>query len=542
MRLKVLCLFALLFIACEKKDYCAYSSCDVSDMDVLDQSKGLLCSDDSQCPSLINAESRCDGGVCLFSCRDGFGVFEGDDIGVKGCGCDVSIASCRLEPLCGDGFVEGGEECDVKMSSTCEYGESECEVCNLSCKVSSGDVVGFCGDGLIQRTFGETCDGSTSKVCSDVDHFLGEVKCSEVACVEDYSGCFSVGSVSLGAGHSCAVLNDRRVKCWGYNSNGQSGQVVDVKERVLSPSYVLGLEGVESISMGGYHSCAVVDSGDVKCWGLNRVGQLGDGSILDRFEPESVYDLKSVSSVSVGLFHSCAVVGGGGVKCWGQNDHGQLGILGGDRFTPLDVDGITDVKYVKLGGYHTCAVNDNGVDFRCWGRNGDGQLGVGNVADSSVPIKVSTGGNVRDFDLGGRHTCVITSLGVKCWGKNNAGQLGVGNNVNSNLPISVEGVDSAVELALGDSHSCARLFDGKVKCWGENAFGQLGDGSIKSSNVPVDVLGVSDVVEIDAGSGYTCARSKNGAVKCWGDNRDGSLGDGQASDVAQPTPIDVKWY
>ncbi|HEY6881549.1 MAG TPA: hypothetical protein VI299_26165 [Polyangiales bacterium] len=159
----------------------------------------------------------------------------------------------------------------------------------------------------------------------------------------------SATAIALGRAHSCALLDDGSVKCWGLNNHGQLG-LGDTASRGLAsagmgdalPAVPLG-QGAQAIAAGGYHTCALLDDGSVKCWGQNDAGQLGQGDTADRGDaPGEVAALAPIAlgepavAVAAGL-HSCAILASGGIKCWGPNAQGQLGQ--GDTETRGDAPG-----------------------------------------------------------------------------------------------------------------------------------------------------------------------------------------------------------
>ena len=181
-------------------------------------------------------------------------------------------------------------------------------------------------------------------------------------------------------------------------------------------------EGVLSLGANGYHTCAVTDSGAVKCWGLNEHGQLGDGSTTGSLVPVDVVGLGAgIRSVAAGYEHTCAVTTAGAVKCWGANESGELGDGSTtDRLAPVDVQGLAaDVVSVTAGGDYsggqTCALMATG-SIVCWGNNGSGQLGDGTTTNRSTPTTVTARGpGYQAVSAGDEHVCALTSEGeVQC--------------------------------------------------------------------------------------------------------------------------------
>ena len=254
----------------------------------------------------------------------------------------------------------------------------------------------------------------------------------------------------------------------------------------------------------------------MKCWGRDNYGQLGDGgSNTDTNAPSSTaINLgtgRTAVAVAAGWYHTCAILDNGDLKCWGRDSSGQLGdgaIQFGTPYSDTNAPSSTAINLgsgrtavaVSAGSAHTCAILDNG-EAKCWGSNSFGSLGDGGSntntnAPSSTAINLGTGRTAVAVSAVNANTCAILDNGeAKCWGYDNSGQLGDGgSNTNTNAPsstaINLGTGRTAVAVAGGNSHNCAILDNGEAKCWGYNGNGQLGDGgSNTNQGSPVAVSG-----------------------------------------------------
>jgi alpha-tubulin suppressor-like RCC1 family protein len=352
-------------------------------------------------------------------------------------------------------------------------------------------------------------------------------------------GLSSVVSASAGDLHTCAVTSAGLVRCLGANGAGQLGDGTTTASIVPVTAVA---SGATRVSAGTHFNCALV-AGAAKCWGEGSLGQLGDGAAVLRTSPVQVMSLAaSVVDVSAGHGHACAVTSSGGVKCWGQNDRGQLGDgTLANRFTPVDVLGLgAGIVAVSTGFAHTCALRNDGAMF-CWGENGSGQLGDGTTGGRAIPgMVVGLGGPAVEVSTGISFTCARLADGtVRCFGSNQSGAIG-NNSLSSRFrPVAVEGGETFVSIDAASAFTCGVSATSAVKCWGSNEQAQLGDGSFVSRPFPSQVVSLtSGAYRVSGGFDHACSVSTSGRAQCWGSRSNGALGDGLTGGFAA-MPVDV---
>jgi hypothetical protein len=317
--------------------------------------------------------------------------------------------------------------------------------------------------------------------------------------------------------------------------------------RSATPVRVTGLASAVAIAAGVYHSCALVANGTVKCWGSNGVGQFGDGSAGDfSLSPTAAAGLERAVALAAGGAHTCAVLQDGTARCWGWNWYGQVGDGStANQLRPTAVKQIEGAVALAAGTWHTCALAADGT-ARCWGLNQSGQLGDGTTVSPAQPVPVKGLAGAIALRAGSEHTCALLVDGrVRCWGRNQEGQVGDGGNEARTEPAPVKDLRNVTGITAGDAHSCALLSDGSGRCWGQNDRGQLGNGGKEIVRAPVAVQGLADAVAIAAGGArfeeevgaQTCAMLKDGTARCWGANDHGQLGDGTLEDRSLPVPV-----
>ena len=314
-------------------------------------------------------------------------------------------------------------------------------------------------------------------------------------------------AVAAGGNHTCFLDNIGAVYCWGDNTYGQLGDGTYVQR--TTPVAVAGIaQGAVGITAGDGHTCALMSDSTVRCWGRNRYGtkggSLGNGSPApDSPSPQTVRSadatnptLNGVTMVVAGGQHTCAIVANGRVRCWGVNYVGQVNgvAASGDHYYAVTVQsGGSDVIAMSLtaGGVHTCVVQANG-GVRCWGDNGYYELG--NASDPGMfnRVKLTIGGSTSDLVnavavYGGHYTncALLADSTVACWGLNTSRQTGFAGSTSqstASLVLDVSGTANttftgASAVSTGTTMSCALRGDGQPFCWGGFSNGALGDAT-----------------------------------------------------------------
>ena len=358
----------------------------------------------------------------------------------------------------------------------------------------------------------------------------------------------TVTALGAGTSHSCGVLSDMTVKCWGNSGYGQLG-FGQASAQLSAPGAPVGsINNAVAVAVAEDSSCALLSTGSVQCWGRNDYGQLGNSDNAHSSYPVTVSTITTATAVACGGHACCALLpqsapGTSNVMCWGLGGDGQLGNgANGNSNKPVPVSGINTAIAVTVGRYHACALLSGGT-VKCWGNGYNGQLGRGNTQNSNTPVTVQSITTAIAVSAGGYQCCAVLSSGtVQCWGDNGNGQLGDSSNTQSTVPVTVlkintDDVAAAVAVSCGYYHSCAVLIGGGMHCWGWGAQGRLGNGGTTSASTPVVVSGVTSAVALKAGGAHTCALLSNGVMQCWGKNEGGQLGRGSTSDG--PTAANV---
>jgi alpha-tubulin suppressor-like RCC1 family protein len=459
-------------------------------------------------------------------------------------------------------------------------------------------------DGTLAESDASTTDSSTNDVVTQSDTATaadvpGISDAAADAPIDAPIDSFTCGAhcaveAALGNFHTCALLGDGTVSCWGDDTYGELGDNVYQADAGFpvegtanaTPSVVNGLSGVTAIAAGSFHTCAI-SGGKVYCWGLDDVGQCGDGRALTASgtvtpvvgQPTAIAGITNAVEIHIRGYANCARLADDTMTCWGLNGALGLGspspaayascylfVAAGEVYpctpTPQVSQGGAKFSSFTVGQYHTCGVPMAGAaGLECWGDNSLGELGVvqDGATSSATPVSVPLAGTVSLLSAGFSHTCVALSTGdLYCWGEGLDGELGDGIAVSEAVPTQtlLPPNVTVTSLAAGVINTCVTLSDGTAACAGSNYAQE--DGYVSTDQCPSSLIGVptcslsfkrvpglAGATRVDVGAYTACAVTTGGVLECWGDDTFGELGNGQkgfgdaGSGLTQMTPEKV---
>jgi alpha-tubulin suppressor-like RCC1 family protein len=384
------------------------------------------------------------------------------------------------------------------------------------------------------------------------------------------------GRIDAGANHTCAILDDGTVHCWGalspalgYPENYDS--VGDDEDPSVVGAVFLGSgRTATALSTGPSHTCAILDDGNVLCWGDGSHGKLGYGNTTDIGDTESpaaagTVDLgagRTATAISAGSDHTCAILDDGNVLCWGFYSGGRLGHpypIGADAYPedigddetpasagPVDIGAGRTATAIAADGSTTCAILDD-ASLRCWGAlYSDSDLWVGDdeTPGSVPPVNLGASRTAKAVTIGDDHVCAIVDDGtVRCWGYHyQSGELGhpgvtepIGDDeaAGSLGPVDIGAGRTATSISASGTTTCVVLDDGTTRCWGVHLYGALGNPNLTETigddetpgSKPTIRLGSQrTVTAVATGTFRACALLDNGRLRCWGYNAYGQTG------------------
>ena len=330
--------------------------------------------------------------------------------------------------------------------------------------------------------------------------------------------------ITAGNYHTCALMMGGKVRCWGRNTAGQVGYAADWTDNP-EREYIGDDEApadmgdvavggaVQRVVAGGLHTCVLLDDDTVKCWGEQQHGKLGNPNLTESIGDDELPSTApsidvggTVAQIVASNQHSCARLTDGTLRCWGRGKDGRLGYgdtLGtegngepewiGDDETPASAGAVTigDTAIGVGAGYdHSCAILQS-HEVRCWGSGLFAKLGAlsEDIGDDELPTALAVvvlGGNADEVALGLDHTCArLSDLSIRCWGTGDGGRLGygdqltVGDNETPEQRGAVPVGGDVQQVVASDVHTCALLTVGTVRCWGSAASGRLGYGDLE---------------------------------------------------------------
>lgn len=416
-------------------------------------------------------------------------------------------------------------------------GSGACAITVIGAALS---VASACGNGSPDGAPTDSGPEGFERGDAGVPVVVAEAGDDDVVIVQPNPLLVGVTEIAAGGNRTCARRRDGAIFCWGSRDLVPADGNSNCHEQDDYPKQI-ALPPSAHVATGPTHSCAVTATGDVWCWGDNRSGELGNGSVDATFHdvPVQVVDtsgapLTAMRDIAAGPGYACAIGLNDAVSCWGSNTIAAAD--GGAQTRGTVMPSGTDIATFATGDQDFCGVTKSGPVVECWNRFGNyspppavgtaspvrvalgdrhkcvfdsssqvfcdglnimGQTGFvppdgGAYYDTFPPVQAFLGVSVAAIAAGTWNTCAVTTAGaVVCIGSNFAGQLGLG--FKDSLPHAANTMPArgtrASMVAIGYRHVCSLLpADGSVECWGLGNCGQLGGGFDYDSPLPATVL------------------------------------------------------
>jgi len=370
----------------------------------------------------------------------------------------------------------------------------------------------------------------------------------------------------------CATFEDDSFRCWASNSGSRLGLGAETTDKYYPTKTILN--NITQYVAGHYNACALENNGKIWCWGYNGYGTCGDGTTTQKFFPVNIMNntRKIIRSGNLDSATYCAIKTDDTLWCWGRNSQGQVGDgTTTQRNSPVQVlTNVKDIASNNMNRYYQpntwtlsysriLALKNDGTVW-AWGYNGQGQIGDGTTTQRNSPVRIGSFNNIEKIYSGSGYAAssyAIDSNGILyVWGYNGLGQLGLGDTTQRNSPQVLNSLSNVKEVFPERGYHynvvCATLLNNSFYCWGYNNNGKIGDGTTTQRNSPVHIMdnvvkkSLTSIDYVDYTDGTTdkahyattsCVIKTDGSVWCWGYNGYGAVGDGTSSDSYVPKKV-----
>jgi hypothetical protein len=345
----------------------------------------------------------------------------------------------------------------------------------------------------------------------------------------------------------------------GNAADESSPATSDTKEPAVDPTAIV------DIAAGGNHTCAVLGSGHVACWGTNDDWQLGDGTQEPTETPVLVHGLSDAVELTAGAAHTCALRSNGTVWCWGNTENGRLGNgslrhrEAGQKFPALvravsagesachQRGALEGVQSIAAGSAFTCGLLESG-SVVCWGALESTEWATGKDS-AACPVPIFDLDDAKQLAAGPSHACALRENGeVACFGGSFvfASKMGIKPTTSDRdhryaKPGTVEGLPEATFVAAGRTQTCAVTADEQVFCWGKNESPVLVEGGPKDFAEPVEIPELAGAKELAVKGGRICGwgGSFGGTIRCLGETAEPRIRETVLG--AEPTQVSFGW-
>ena len=327
---------------------------------------------------------------------------------------------------------------------------------------------------------------------------------------------------------------------WGLNTVGQLGNGNTTN---LSSPVQIGSDTDWHQVVSTYQSTfALKSDGTVWAWGRNNEGQLGQGNTTNTSSPVQVgsrTDWKWIGGHGTGLVLS-ASLSAGKVYITGGNSQGVQG-RGNTTSTssPVQLGTDKEFKYVSNNNGQVILGTDGSNQMWCMGNNGSGELGIGDTTSRSSPVQL---GARTDFVRGAEHG------NASSWTMSTGKMYAAGNNgfrkfmdetgTNTSSPVQVGSDTDWAHFRTGGSRAQATMrTNGTLWTGGYGAYGMAGDGTVGVNQAsPVQVGSLTTWTGVSFGN-HHCLGFQGGKLFSWGRSREGQNGRGNTTSASSPVQV-----